>query len=173
MELIQGMVRNRATIQIPDVGKFWPETDGSIRARVEGFRRFPGKRLGRQHEYYGFIISVVDSVMTEEIGSKIEIGLRAFGRNGVLETMRELTFEQACWREEEWIPIWNLGVNTDVQDKISPQVWKLLEAHPPSTTDLAPRPLCLGGSPGLLFAKPSSGSLHRCGLCRVSAAGGV
>eukprot|EP00961_Rhodomonas_salina_P204357 2757432-Rhodomonas_salina.1 len=55
MELIQGMVRNRATIQIPDVGKFWPETAGSIRARVEGFRRFPGKRLGLQHEYYGFI----------------------------------------------------------------------------------------------------------------------
>eukprot|EP00961_Rhodomonas_salina_P026005 351305-Rhodomonas_salina.1 len=103
------MVRNRATITIPDVGKFWPGAAGSIRARVEGFRRFPGRKIGRQHEYFGFTVSVVESEMKQEIGSRIDVGLRAFGKRGVLETLREQTFEQACWREEEWIPTWTLG----------------------------------------------------------------
>eukprot|EP00961_Rhodomonas_salina_P080678 1085403-Rhodomonas_salina.1 len=111
MDLIKGMVRNRATLTTPDVGRFWPGAAGSIKAREEGFRRFSGRKLGRSQEYYGFVISVVDSEMKEEIGSSIDTGLRAFGRRGILETLRDLTFEQACWREEEWVPVWTLGVN--------------------------------------------------------------
>eukprot|EP00961_Rhodomonas_salina_P110295 1484381-Rhodomonas_salina.1 len=91
--------------------------------------------------------------MKQEIGSSIDIGLRAFGKKGILETLQEQTFKQACWREDEWIPIWTLGVNDDVQDKILPQVWKFLQSSQPSLQDLSPSPL----------------SLHRTGLisCEV------
>eukprot|EP00961_Rhodomonas_salina_P175325 2364472-Rhodomonas_salina.1 len=106
LEVVEAMVHNRSTLTIPDVSLYWPESVGSVKLRVKGFKRFPSKNIGLQHAYYGFMTSIVDSEMPDKRGMQIDTGLRALGPKGILHSLKDISFEDACWREEEWVPTW-------------------------------------------------------------------
>eukprot|EP00961_Rhodomonas_salina_P078918 1061430-Rhodomonas_salina.1 len=81
--------------------------------------------------------------MLEEIRARIDVGLRAFGKRGVLDTLKDQTFEEACWRDDEWVPTEALGMNSDVQDPIPAGLWNILLSVPPSVDVLRLRPVVL------------------------------
>ena len=110
MDLVTAMVLNRSTIDIPDVSVYWEGQEGCVKVRVEGFRQFPGRYRNRRAPYYGFQVTIIDSLLHEEIGMKIDIGLPALGPKGFLAKVQNTKCEDVLWREEEWIPLTDLGL---------------------------------------------------------------
>eukprot|EP00961_Rhodomonas_salina_P110271 1484096-Rhodomonas_salina.1 len=165
MDLVEAMVHNRATLTMPDISL--PGSVGSVKVRMEGFKTFPGLLIDRLHLYHCFIVSIVYSEMQDEIGLWIEVGLWALGPKGILATLKDSTFKDVCWLEEEWVLTWTLRVNREVQDSVPVTLWNLLAKRPPLDSDLVPQCWSVRhpGSTVLLFAKPRRRK-QGCTLCQ-------
>lgn len=90
----------------------------------------------------------------------------------MLRSLDGQTFEEACFREEEWVPIWMLGVNGDVQDKIPQPLWTCLARTLswPSVREgtgqlFARKPSAL--PPGCAICTPRSAHAPSDGVCEI------
>eukprot|EP00286_Rhodomonas_abbreviata_P023231 CAMPEP_0181302192 /NCGR_PEP_ID=MMETSP1101-20121128/7842_1 /TAXON_ID=46948 /ORGANISM="Rhodomonas abbreviata, Strain Caron Lab Isolate" /LENGTH=566 /DNA_ID=CAMNT_0023407579 /DNA_START=31 /DNA_END=1729 /DNA_ORIENTATION=- len=77
-EVAEVMVRNRATITIEDMSKYWENETGSCKIRVDGYKRF---RIGEEkRKCFCYTGTIIDASNPEEIGARIDKGIPVWGK---------------------------------------------------------------------------------------------